>query len=250
MQSRDPFSGDCDRRLGVATSTCEGDTLQSRDLFSGDCDCLHLRRQEPHPVSKHLQSRDPFSGDCDGAFRVTRTVISVPGLQSRDPFSGDCDGRPCYTWRCTGPSKCLAEPRPVLRGLRRAPGPGAPRPAARLLAEPRPVLRGLRPGWRRKRCRAPRQLAEPRPVLRGLRPHLHNPAPDPEGPEACRAETRSQGIATERKSKRGSWLQYLFPGDCNATLDTSGNLHYTWGKRGGLPATRRPVCRGLRHYKG
>jgi hypothetical protein len=75
-----------------------------------------------------------------------------------------------------------------------------------------------------------------------------------QGPEdpgrPCRAETRSQGIATKRKSKGGSWLQYLFPGDCNATLDTWGNLHYTWGKRGGLPATRRPVCRGLRHYKG
>ena len=120
----------------------------------------------------HLQSRDPFSGDCDGGSPGVPDDACPGSLQSRDPFSGDCDS-------CT-------------HRKRRATG----------------------------------------------------------AMETCRAETRSQGIATKRKSKGGSWPQYLFPGDCNATLDPSGNLHYTWDKRGGLPAMRRPVRRGLRHYKG
>ena len=40
LQSRDPFSGDCDspllRAMGTITSTASA--LQSRDPFSGDCD--------------------------------------------------------------------------------------------------------------------------------------------------------------------------------------------------------------------
>ena len=64
-------------------------------------------------------------------------------LQSRDPFSGDCETRAATTGE-RGMLPSLAEPRPVLRGLRRG-------------------------------------IAEIDEVLR---------------PHACRAETRSQGIAT------------------------------------------------------
>jgi hypothetical protein len=65
------------------------------------------------------------------------------------------------------------------------------------LAEPRPVLRGLRPGGcGRPGHRAPRPLAEPRPVLRGLRLTIPVPALAPMAENPCRAETRSQGIAT------------------------------------------------------
>ena len=68
------------------------------------------------------------------------------------------------------PSGKLAEPRPVLRGLRRRGGPSAPPPGRRRLAEPRPVLRGLRRLSRSFRSAGRKsQLAEPRPVLRGLR---------------------------------------------------------------------------------
>ena len=89
--------------------------LQSRDPFSGDCD------QKPHgdvveAVPVLLQSRDPFSGDCDVEEGRALELPGLIGLQSRDPFSGDCDfdipGRPRYTWGQ------LAEPRPVPRGLR------------------------------------------------------------------------------------------------------------------------------------
>jgi hypothetical protein len=223
LQSRDPFSGDCDVRpeAGVAPEdvlACRAETrsqgiatqlllrqpidwhplpLQSRDPFSGDCDDEGSGAEGGRGERTGLQSRDPFSGDCDASISSAHSARRS-NLQSRDPFSGDCD---TLHWGHPAP----------LRWTR--------------LAEPRPVLRGLRPG--------------DKSVRRKLTQFL-----------ACRAETRSQGIATKRKSKGGSWLQYLFPGDCNATLDTSGNLHYTWGKRGRLPATRRPVCRGLRHYKG
>ena len=64
-----------------------------------------------------LQSRDPFSGDCDtaGSLRVPSTRRAY--LQSRDPFSGDCDASmEALAWRFAW--RWLAEPRPVLRGLR------------------------------------------------------------------------------------------------------------------------------------
>ena len=146
--------------------------------------------------------------------------------------------------------RALAEPRPVLRGLRR----GGRRPAGSVrlalwLAEPRPVLRGLRHVRRRGGPHGGRQgLAEPRPVLRGLRPSSSCVMPrrartalslqsrDPfsgdcdaealpgekeGGRTSCRAETRSQGIATES-----------FPADLPA--------------RAAHLAEQRPVLRGLR----
>ena len=39
--------------------------LQSRDPFSGDCD-TKSRRAAAGARTAILQSRDPFSGDCDG----------------------------------------------------------------------------------------------------------------------------------------------------------------------------------------
>ena len=95
LQSRDPFSGDCDQiYLGI-----DGDDpfhLQSRDPFSGDCD--NTCPTSIHPPAGHstiLQSRDPFSGDCDAsAFAEIRRAMDQLILQSRDPFSGDCDSPP------------------------------------------------------------------------------------------------------------------------------------------------------------
>ncbi len=170
-------------------------------------------------------------------------------MQSRDPFSGDCDVHCDFDLHRDIPPQ-LAEPRPVLRGLRRFHPPRPPGTGARSLAEPRPVLRGLRQVLPAQEanclchppCRAetrsqgiatgalnsntdllaPNRLAEPRPVLRGLRLAACYPDASPRNRESCRAETRSQGIATARGSKetiseRDTCLQSRdpFSGDCD-----------------------------------
>ena len=208
-------------------------------------------------------------------------------LQSRDPFSGDCDGGGTGRFSSRGTSARLAEPRPVLRGLRLSLAPRFHLPDdPHQLAEPRPVLRGLRqkegidplgrlvhscraetrsqgiamtavvvkpPGvWRHPPCRAETrsqgiaiqgqlshgeppgddQLAEPRPVLRGLR-YASGPrgGREKDGPP-CRAETRSQGIAMPTPSWREgddppSALQSRdpFSGDCDqsSSVRSGGN---------------------------
>ena len=72
---------------------------------------------------------------------LDREVID---LQSRDPFSGDCD---CADMPISVMCRYadLAEPRPVLRGLRRAHTCDRDHHMSGL-AEPRPVLMGLRLG--------------------------------------------------------------------------------------------------------
>ena len=76
--------------IGVLLLEVFEDGLQSRDPFSGDCDAAHPRDHcglheplaEPRPVLRGLR-RDVL-GDL---------LHDAPegGLQSRDPFSGDCD---------------------------------------------------------------------------------------------------------------------------------------------------------------
>ena len=143
-----------------------GSTLQSRDPFSGDCD------QEPHPVSKDtteqglaeprpvLRGLRPSDGrQLSGAvpqpcraetrsqgiatlWALTASMRDVClALQSRDPFSGDCDRG--LRRRDLGHRGNLAEPRPVFRGLRRGHVHRPEGVEEGLLAEPRPVLRGL-----------------------------------------------------------------------------------------------------------
>jgi hypothetical protein len=67
-----------------------------------------------------LQSRDPFSGDCDVRATPHGQHPECPDLQSRDPFSGDCDpsDEGMEEPESRGMLPSLAEPRPVLRGLR------------------------------------------------------------------------------------------------------------------------------------
>jgi hypothetical protein len=118
LQSRDPFSGDCDSSSEAPTRTGNDFTLaEPRPVLRG------LRRRAAPVVSPHfsplpcraetrsqgiatpgspgcfsplfpssLQSRDPFSGDCDGARGHSDVLQGDDFLQSRDPFSGDCDG--------------------------------------------------------------------------------------------------------------------------------------------------------------
>ena len=91
LQSRDPFSGDCDDPGRSSTFKNTTSPLQSRDPFSGDCDpsstaarmrAARARLAEPRPVLRGLR-RPSFFGDLDAGEKR---------LQSRDPFSGDCDG--------------------------------------------------------------------------------------------------------------------------------------------------------------
>ena len=65
--------------------------LQSRDPFSRDCDqmpysrgwlLIHPRLAEPRPVLRGLRR---------GNSRTAGPSWASPGLQSRDPFSGNCD---------------------------------------------------------------------------------------------------------------------------------------------------------------
>ena len=144
-----------------------------------------------------LQSRDPFSGDCDPRFRAdepgrrkgyacraeTRSQGIATGvapwgeadprggsgLQSRDPFSGDCDS--AQSRRANRAASWLAEPRPVLRGLR---------PSHSLSSPSRPRIRA---------CRAETRS-------QGIATHARVQCARRGLVAACRAETRSQGIAT------------------------------------------------------
>jgi hypothetical protein len=115
-------------------------------------------------------------------------------LQSRDPFSGDCDSAVPGSGSSAPSSSCRAETRSqgIARGNENVP------PMQFLyhhLAEPRPVLRGLRgrecesrSSGSRSTCRAEtRSQGIARVARRGLLVAGHS---------ACRAETRSQGIAS------------------------------------------------------
>ena len=87
----------------------EWTTLQSRDPFSGDCDVAFIK-EHGEPMEKPLQSRDPFSGDCDAP---SGAVVSAweNCLQSRDPFSGDCDLYAVLTPMPVSRATCRAETR-------------------------------------------------------------------------------------------------------------------------------------------
>ena len=98
------------RPLGQGSETCVK-ALQSRDPFSGDCDLTQVPPGTSYRLHP-LQSRDPFSGDCDDPHSSSSSGSSSSSLQSRDPFSGDCDlprgekhRRPCW------PPACRAETR-------------------------------------------------------------------------------------------------------------------------------------------
>ena len=195
-----------------------------------------------------------------------------PALQSRDPFSGDCDSIEDFVGQnleeiaaCRAETRSqgiatlvaqaqlradkvmLAEPRPVLRGLRRSAVGARPTTEKRGLAEPRPVLRGLRRvllGLVIGLVIGPLQSRDPFSGDCDPGGHGRSGGGDPDGlqsrdpfsgdcdpaafrgtePEteyhACRAETRSQGIATAARAARTS--------------------------SGFLLAEPRPVLRGLR----
>ena len=148
-----------------------------------------------------MQSRDPFSGDCDDAVEHHHHgYILVHPLQSRDPFSGDCN---------------LGAP------------PTEPPRARSQLAEPRPVLRGLRPARRREGASGGKMTMSCRAETRSQRiatvAQLRAQGEQPLG--ACRAETRSQGIATTSCAVIFSYLRVMilqsrdpFSGDCDGLI--------------------------------
>ena len=247
LQSRDPFSGDCDavprespgnpsgqsacraetRSQGIATRSCarrgqsRGPPLaEPRPVLRG----LRRSASGSGSISRNsiLQSRDPFSGDCDSKVACPTKSLRFPYLQSRDPFSGDCD----Y------PQNSARRKRDL-----------------RLLAEPRPVLRGLRPSGLEAIQALISYLAEPRPVLRGLRREARTARSSTPGRQACRAETRSQGIATLRR-RQECWQ--LADQPCRAETRSQGIA--TWdsaglgsrSRRSSPLAEPRPVLRGLR----
>ena len=174
-----------------------GGTLQSRDPFSGDCDAEEAGQTMTPAAKRGLQSRDPFSGDCDASRSCRASSRHVDSLQSRDPFSGDCDPDPGDHTRAVG-KESLAEPRPVLRGLRRDPLSASFAPD---------FLHGF---------------LQSRDPFSGDCDPITTTAETVEVVSACRAETRSQGIATRPPARRlldpaAAPLQSRdpFSGDCD-----------------------------------
>ena len=143
LQSRDPFSGDCDAEASAMASRTPRSNLQSRDPFSGDCDG-DTNVPERHPSTKRLAELRPV-------LRGLRREIARPRLPNQNLASCRAETRSQgiatqspENHRGTRQGNLLAEPRPVLRGLRPRPPPQGCAQALNRLAEPRPVLRGLR----------------------------------------------------------------------------------------------------------
>ncbi len=116
LQSRDPFSGDCDVFCPELIKSGRN-SLQSRDPFSGDCDKETQMFPNAIPVLKACRAETRSQGIATASMRSTSASLRSNRLQSRDPFSGDCD--PARGCRSSPELRQLAEPRPVLRGLRR-----------------------------------------------------------------------------------------------------------------------------------
>jgi len=116
LQCRDPFSGDCDAKISIASP-------------SGASAGLAV----PRPVFRGLRTAGPFRFPPESG---------KPPLQCRDPFSGDCERTNAAPWG--GMHEGLAVPRPVFRGLRPDGLLSAMRCIPSHLAVPRPVFRGLR----------------------------------------------------------------------------------------------------------
>jgi hypothetical protein len=181
-------------------------------------------------------------GIATGPPRWPRPPLS-PALQSRDPFSGDCDERPLATRPTKVFPPCRAETRSQGIATINFEQPSAPCSAP--LAEPRPVLRGLRhgdvphgpPPLRERACRAETRS-------QGIATPGEIPAPSCGSCKACRAETRSQGIATRRSRAREEEKCCIlqsrdpFSGDCDGGL-------------GGLPPChRKKTCRAETRSQG
>ena len=112
-------------------------------------------------------------------------------------------------------------PRPVFRGLRPQPSQQGPDGPVDRLAVPRPVFRGLRLLFHHglDPVGEASLLAVPRPVFRGLRPIWGGQRASPEA-QACSAETRFQGIATQ--GDRGIFRYPFFCDPCSAETRFQG----------------------------
>ena len=164
LRLRDRFADSHEENL----RTCRAETRSQGIATSPRRSCARWGRSplaEPRPVLRGLRPGE-----------LPTELASTPAtLQSRDPFSGDCDSGPRSSIPSLVSATCRAETRSqgIATGFRSGTAGCFRLP----LAEPRPVLRGLR-----------RAQGRPGPLLRGRSP--------------CRAETRSQGIATRQTRRR------------------------------------------------
>ena len=194
LQSRDPFSGDCDRRspggrCGGWPPPCRAET-RSQGIATE-----RFQSEPPRPRNILAEPRPVLRGLRPNKSCPPPPIHQAGTLQSRDPFSGDCDRPGRAPARAKGLQE-LAEPRPVLRGLRLQVVVATNKRILTCLQSRDPFsgdCDGIR-GSVVPRTRG--SLAEPRPVLRGLRRVWRSRGDRSSPPGACRAETRSQGIAT------------------------------------------------------
>jgi hypothetical protein len=160
------------------------------------------RLAEPRPVLRGLRRRragkDAHSPLCRAETRSQGIATSMAALSGRlNPSQNTCRAETRSQGIATWPSGAFETAPPPCRAGSQ--GIASSRWWQATLAEPRPVLRGLRPcpPGHHRAGPANLRLAEPRPVLRGLRQGQNvRVGSDLHLPGACRAETRSQGIAT------------------------------------------------------
>ena len=194
-----------------------------------------------------LQSRDPFSGDCDAASAAWRMARASSSCRAETRSQGIATSARALRGRRPGRSTCRAETRSqgiATRASARAAGSSMAR-----LAEPRPVLRGLRPHGgllgQDEETRPPACRAETR--SQGIATSDFPEGRSPRDLIPCRAETRSQGIATLRRRRERPWA----PIQLAEPRPVLRGLRPTTSTAPGPPGSRplaepRPVLRGLR----
>ena len=199
LQGRDPFSGDCDSYFPRSRFRSSRSQLaRTRPVFRG------LRQEALDRVrrveSETCKDETRFQGIATrGA--GPRSPRGVRDLQGRDPFSGDCD----VPVRRDGVPRTiqLARTRPVFRGLRSRGAPRFPPPA-------RSDLQGRDPfsGDCDFDLHSQRIANHLRRGLQGRNPFSGDCEPGllvtPGGgfDDACKDETRFQGMATARRGGR------------------------------------------------
>ena len=141
LQSRDPFSGDCDGPVGPPVRRRRRSGLQSRDPFSGDCDA-----DEPaaaHPAPPGLAEPRPVLRGLRHVLNILESAKAELSCRAETRSQGIATRPATFSaWWRSWPA-CRAETRS--QGIATRKGRVMARLGLHPLAEPRPVLRGLRP---------------------------------------------------------------------------------------------------------
>ena len=197
--------------------------MQSRDPFSGDCD-LRARQEEGEGLGALAEPRPVLRGLRRGLLLPPGRAPASPDLQSRDPFSGDCDPGNRKPHPCRISSTCRAETRS--QGIATAVGLDVSVGAETGRLQSRDPFSGdcdwTSPGAHQN-PQQPLQTLQSRDPFSGDCDKIIAPAAAAKTRSTCRAETRSQGIATittarsrlAKAKKSNLQSRDPFSGDCD-----------------------------------